>query len=264
MLVFQRRNADTKLEAVVQTLLTDLPPFLLVNKRLEMLSDNTGGYRRARQWLPGEMVDWLAELVMQALIDSQPPSFDNRPVFSSRQTMSVRHENHPSQFNRQVRQAAYASGRSASAQEHLLSPRTKDLLIGTNITLAHEPILRQAFPPITSQRCPGVCPVALLVMCLYGSGMAFGHSHGNANLPLILTSGARRGLKHGRQIDRNAVGKPDRYTDNFDTPGKHYAICFNPVNSNAHFCNLLLAMALKLDVPVEKIADSNSVVSELL
>jgi hypothetical protein len=107
-------------------------------------------------------------------------------------------------------------------------------------------------------------PLLDSTMCLYGSGMAFGHSHGNANLPLILAGGGGLGLKHGRHIDFNAAGKPDGYTYDLDTPGKHYGICFNPVNSKAHLSNLLLVMAQKMDVPVEKFADSNSVVSELL
>jgi len=107
-------------------------------------------------------------------------------------------------------------------------------------------------------------PLLDSTMCLYGSGMAFGHSHGNANLPLILAGGAGLGLKHGRHIDFNAAGKPDSYTYDLDTPGKHYAICFNPVNSRAHLSNLLLVMAQKMDVPVEKFADSSSVVSEIL
>src|SRR5262249_23951526 len=40
-------------------------------------------------------------------------------------------------------------------------------------------------------------------MTLYGSGMAYGHSHGNASLPLILAGGAKLGLKHGRHVDYN-------------------------------------------------------------
>jgi len=107
-------------------------------------------------------------------------------------------------------------------------------------------------------------PLLDSTMCLYGSGMAFGHSHGNANLPLILSGGGGLGLKHGRHIDFNAAGKPDGYTYDLDTPGKHYAICFNPVNSKAHLSNLLLVMAQKMEVPVEKFADSNGVVSEIV
>jgi hypothetical protein len=107
-------------------------------------------------------------------------------------------------------------------------------------------------------------PLLDSTMALYGSGMAFGHSHGNANLPLILAGGGGLGIKHGRHIDFNAQVQPEGYKYDLDTPGKHYAICFNPVNRKAHLSNLLLTMAQKMDVPTEEFADSNGVVSELL
>ena len=101
-------------------------------------------------------------------------------------------------------------------------------------------------------------------MALYGSGMAFGHSHGNANLPIILAGGGGLGLKHGRHIDFNAKAKTEGYTYDLDNHAKHYAICHNPVNSKAHLSNLLLTMAQKMDVPTEKFADSNGTTSELI
>jgi hypothetical protein len=107
-------------------------------------------------------------------------------------------------------------------------------------------------------------PLLDSTMCLYGSGMAFGHSHGNANLPILLAGGGALGLKHGRHIDYNAVGQPDGYSYDLETPGKHYAICHNPVNPRARLSNLLLTMAQKMDVPVERFADSNGVISEVL
>ena len=107
-------------------------------------------------------------------------------------------------------------------------------------------------------------PLLDSTMVLYGSGMAFGHSHGNANLPLILAGGGGLGIKHGRHIDYNALSKPEGYTYDLDTPGKHYAICHSPVNSKAHLSNLLLTMAQKMDVPTETFADSNGTISEVL
>ncbi len=107
-------------------------------------------------------------------------------------------------------------------------------------------------------------PLLDTTMALYGSGMAFGHSHGNANLPLILAGGGGLGIKHGKHVDYNAAGKADGYAYTLDTPGKHYAICFKPVNTKAHLSNLLLTMAQKMDVPVEKFGDSNGVISEVL
>ncbi|MEZ0388566.1 MAG: DUF1552 domain-containing protein, partial [Verrucomicrobium sp.] len=38
---------------------------------------------------------------------------------------------------------------------------------------------------------------------LWGSGMAYGHSHGNANLPTILAGGKALGYKHGQHLDYN-------------------------------------------------------------
>ena len=107
-------------------------------------------------------------------------------------------------------------------------------------------------------------PLIDSTMALYGSGMAFGHSHGNANLPLILAGGGGLGIKHGRHIDYNAKSKPEGYAYDLDDPAKHYAICHSPVNSKAYLSNLLLTMAQKMDVPTEKFADSNGDVSENL
>ncbi len=107
-------------------------------------------------------------------------------------------------------------------------------------------------------------PLIDSTMALYGSGMAFGHSHGNANLPLILAGGGGLGIKHGRHIDYNAKSKPEGYAYDLDDPAKHYAICHSPVNSKAYLSNLLLTMAQKMDVPTENFADSNGDVSEIV
>ena len=106
-------------------------------------------------------------------------------------------------------------------------------------------------------------PLLDTTMALFGSGMAFGHSHGNANLPLVLAGGARLGLTHGRHVDFNAAGKHDGYSYSLDTPGKHYAICHRPVNDKAHLSNLLLTMAQKMGVETDTFADSNSTLSEV-
>lgn len=107
-------------------------------------------------------------------------------------------------------------------------------------------------------------PLLDSTMALYGSGMAFGHSHGNANLPIILAGGRQLGFKHGAHLDYNAPGKPEGYAYDLDRPNKHYAICQQPVNGKAHLSNLLLTMAQAMDVPVEKFADSNGALSEVL
>lgn len=91
-------------------------------------------------------------------------------------------------------------------------------------------------------------------MALFGSGMAYGHSHGNANLPLVLAGGAHCGIKHGSHVDLNQ-GHFDGYQ--LDDPGKHYRLCSRPANSNAHLSNLLLSMAHKMGVETDHFGDSN-------
>ncbi len=107
-------------------------------------------------------------------------------------------------------------------------------------------------------------PLLDSTMALYGSGMAFGHSHGNANLPLILAGGGGLGIRHGQHIDYNAQSNPEGYTYDLDTAANHYAICHNPVNSKGHLSNLLLTMAQKMDVKTDSFADSNGGLSEIV
>jgi hypothetical protein len=107
-------------------------------------------------------------------------------------------------------------------------------------------------------------PLLDTTMALYGSGMSFGHSHGNANLPIILAGGSKLGLKHGRHVDFNADPDSEAYAYDLTRPAKHYAICHSPVNSNAHLSNLLLTMTQKMGVEVDTFADSTGTVSEIV
>ncbi len=100
-------------------------------------------------------------------------------------------------------------------------------------------------------------PLLDTTMALYGSGMAYGHSHGNASLPLILAGGTKLGLKHGSHVDFNL-------TKDFQGYDKHAAIHHKPVNDKARLSNLLLTMAQRMDVQTEKFADSLGTVSEVL
>ena len=95
-------------------------------------------------------------------------------------------------------------------------------------------------------------------MSLFGSGMSYGHSHGNANLPLVLAGGSDLGLKHGSHLDFNQ-GHFDGYT--LDKPGDHYRLCSRPANSDAHMSNLLLLMAQKMGVETDQFGDSNKVIT---
>ena len=95
-------------------------------------------------------------------------------------------------------------------------------------------------------------------MSLFGSGMSYGHSHGNANLPLVLAGGTDLDLKHGSHLDFNQ-GHFDGYT--LDKPGDHYRLCSRPANTDAHMSNLLLLMAQKMGVETDQFGDSNKVIS---
>lgn len=106
-------------------------------------------------------------------------------------------------------------------------------------------------------------PLLDSTIALYGSGMAFGHSHGNANLPILVAGGRGLGLRHGRHIDFNASAAASGYTYNLADAGRHYGICHNPVNRRAHLSNLLLTMAQRLGVRTDRFADSNGTLSEI-
>jgi hypothetical protein len=84
--------------------------------------------------------------------------------------------------------------------------------------------------------------------------MSYGHSHGNANLPLVLAGGSGLGIRHGRHLDLNE-GHFDGY--HLDDPGTHYRLCSRPANADAHMSNLLLTMAGKMGVKAERFADSH-------
>jgi hypothetical protein len=104
-------------------------------------------------------------------------------------------------------------------------------------------------------------PLLDRTMVLFGSGMAYGHSHGNANLPTILAGGKGLGLKHGQHIDYNL---PVVKQYDLSNAVGHYAVCSRPVDSNARLTNLLLTMMQKMDVNVEQFADSLGPVSEVV
>jgi len=100
-------------------------------------------------------------------------------------------------------------------------------------------------------------PLLDTTMSLLGSGMSYGHSHGNANLPLVLAGGKAMGLKHGSHVDFNQ-GHFDGYQ--LDKPGEHYRICSRPLNPDAHMSNLLLMMAQRMGCEIDQFADSNSAI----
>lgn len=106
-------------------------------------------------------------------------------------------------------------------------------------------------------------PMLGTTMSLFGSGMSYGHSHGNANLPLVLGGGSDLGLKHGSHLDFNLANADFKYALGADgalTPA-HYQTCSRPVNADAHMSNLLLLMAQRMGVETDKFGDSNKVLT---
>jgi hypothetical protein len=107
-------------------------------------------------------------------------------------------------------------------------------------------------------------PLLGSTMSLFGSGMCYGHSHGNANLPLVLAGGSDLGLKHGSHLDFNreaasfqgyALGADGALTT------AHYQLCSRPANTDAHMSNLLLLMAQRMGVETDVFGDSNKVIA---
>ena len=98
-------------------------------------------------------------------------------------------------------------------------------------------------------------------MVLFGSGMSYGHSHGNANLPTILAGGKSLGLKHGQHLDYNL---PAITNYNLANAVEHYGICHKPVEPKARLTNLLLTMMQKMEVNAEQFVDSLGPVSEVV
>jgi hypothetical protein len=100
-------------------------------------------------------------------------------------------------------------------------------------------------------------PLLSSTMSLFGSGMSYGHSHGNANLPLVLAGGSDLGLKHGIHLDFNH-GHFNGYQ--LENPGEHYSLCSRPADPNAHMSNLLLLMARRMGVETDTFGDSNKAI----
>ncbi len=101
-------------------------------------------------------------------------------------------------------------------------------------------------------------PLLDTTLALYGSGLSYGNSHGTTSLPLVLAGGSQLGLKHGTHVDYNQQVK------GFKGYRQGAGVYHRPVNSKAHFSNLLLTIAQKMGVETETFSDSNGVISEVL
>jgi len=107
----------------------------------------------------------------------------------------------------------------------------------------------------------GDSPLLDSTQVLWGSGMAYGHSHGNANLPTILAGGKALGYKHGTHVDFN-LPKITKY--DVTNAQDHYKICSRPVDGDARLSNLLLTMLQRVDVKADKFQDSVGPLSQIL
>ena len=102
-------------------------------------------------------------------------------------------------------------------------------------------------------------PLLDRTMVLFGSGMSYGHSHSNSNLPILLAGGNGLGLKHGQHLDYNQPA--DGYQLDYD---EWRNLCGKPKDEKARLSNLMLTMLHKMDVHSEQFVDSLGPVSELL
>jgi hypothetical protein len=103
-------------------------------------------------------------------------------------------------------------------------------------------------------------PLLDRTMVLFGSGMSYGHSHSNSNLPILLAGGRGLGLKHGQHVDYNRP-QDSKYKLNYD---EWLDLCGRPKNDKARLSNLMLTMLHKMEVNTEKFVDSLGPVSEVL
>ncbi len=104
-------------------------------------------------------------------------------------------------------------------------------------------------------------PLLDTTQVLWGSGMAYGHSHGNANLPTLFAGGRALGVKHGQHVDFN-LPKIGQY--NVADSQNHYRICSRPVDGDARLSNLLLTMLQRMDVQTEQFQDSLRPLAEVV
>jgi hypothetical protein len=96
---------------------------------------------------------------------------------------------------------------------------------------------------------------------LWGSGMAYGQTHGNANLPTILAGGRALGYRHGQHVDFN-LPKIGRY--DLADANAIYRIYSRPVDERARLSNLLVTMCQRAGVETEAFQDSTGTIAQVL
>lgn len=104
-------------------------------------------------------------------------------------------------------------------------------------------------------------PLLDRTMVLFGSGMSYGHSHCNSNLPILLAGGKGLGLKHGQHLDYNRPHLKEDYSLSYD---EWRSLCGKPKDEKARLNNVLLTMIQKMEVNAESFVDSLGPVSEIV
>lgn len=103
-------------------------------------------------------------------------------------------------------------------------------------------------------------PLLDRTMILFGSGMSYGHSHSNSNLPILLAGGRGLGLKHGQHVDYNRP-RGDGYKLDYD---EWRNLCGRPADDKARLSNVMLTMLHKMGVEADRFVDSVGPVGEVL
>lgn len=100
-------------------------------------------------------------------------------------------------------------------------------------------------------------------MVLCGSGMSYGHSHSNSNLPILFAGGGALGLRHGQHIDYNRPHLGENYEYVLDH-AEWRMLCGKPKDERARLSNLFLTMQQKMGVENEAFIDSLGPISEVV
>ncbi|MFO1483340.1 MAG: DUF1552 domain-containing protein [Verrucomicrobiaceae bacterium] len=104
-------------------------------------------------------------------------------------------------------------------------------------------------------------PLLDRTMVLFGSGMSYGHSHCNSNLPILLAGGKGLGLKHGQHLDYNRPHLKEDYTLSYD---EWRSLCGKPKDDKARLSNVFVTMLHKMELNAEQFVDSLGPVSEII
>ena len=146
---------------------------------------------------------------------------------------------------------------------HNLSHHNGDRVVLERLTKSDAFIMQQFAHFLDQLRSAkdGDEPLLDRTMVLFGSGMSYGHSHANSNLPILLAGGRGLGLKHGQHIDYNRPHLKDDYTLSYE---EWQSLCGKPKDDKARLSNVMLTMLQKMDVKAETFVDSLGPVSEIV